>query len=96
MTKDEILQALRSKGLTTLVVAEALDCTPQHVGMVIARKRESTRIAHGIATALGKPVTEVFPDVDKYRRHREPSHRPRDRQKKAAALRAQIRSTAAA
>ncbi|MDY6979196.1 MAG: hypothetical protein SV201_04905 [Pseudomonadota bacterium] len=70
MTGDDIRRALKKKGLTFTIVAEAMDppVAPGTVSAVAHRKATSRRVASALAKSLGKSVASVFPDVDAYRK----------------------------
>lgn len=68
MTHDEIRACLAARGLNLAMIAEALEVTPVAVGQVTARKTTSRRIAAAVASALGRSLADVFPDIQSYRR----------------------------
>lgn len=61
MDQEEIYQALKSKGLNTSILAEALDVSIQAVSSAIKKGKGSQRIANAISIAIDKPLEQVFP-----------------------------------
>lgn len=61
MDQDEIYQALKSKGLTTSILADALDVSVPAIFNVIKKGKGSQRIASAISIAINKPLEQVFP-----------------------------------
>lgn len=61
MDQDEIYQALKSKGLSTSILADALDVSVPAIFNVIKKGRGSQRIANAISIAINKPLEQVFP-----------------------------------
>ncbi|MEJ1402528.1 MAG: hypothetical protein RPU61_03290 [Candidatus Sedimenticola sp. (ex Thyasira tokunagai)] len=67
MNYEAIHNALKSEGVSWSVVAESLGCTPQHVMNVCARRAESQRIALAISAILQRDVSEIFPEIPRYK-----------------------------
>lgn len=72
MEAEAIKQALHEKGFTFAMIGEALNINSNVVSGVCYRRTTSKQVAVAVAKCLGKPVTEVFPDVESYRRTRLP------------------------
>ncbi|WP_027670067.1 helix-turn-helix domain-containing protein [Rheinheimera baltica] len=72
MEATAIKQALYDKGYSFAMIGEALDVNANVVSGVCYRRTTSKGVATAIAKVLEKPVTEVFPDVDSYRKGRLP------------------------
>lgn len=66
MTGSEIIKAIRAKGFTLTLLAEASGAQLSTVSGVVHRHTTSKRIAVNICKVLGKPVDEVFADVETY------------------------------
>ena len=77
MEAEAIKQALHDKGFTFAMIGEALSINSNVVSGVCYRRTTSKQVAEAVAKALGKPVTDVFPDVESYQRARLPSGRDR-------------------
>lgn len=60
--KDRIQDELKAKGVTQVSIAKMLGVKPSSVHNVITRKRATPRIRQAIALAIGKPVSEIFPE----------------------------------
>ena len=60
------------------MIGEALAVNANVVSGVCYRRTTSKTVAEGIAKAIGKPVTEVFPDVESYKQVRLPKGRARE------------------
>lgn len=73
MKGTDIKQALHKCGVSLAMIAETIQCHPNVLSNVIYRRGISKPAADAIAKVLGKPVTEVFPDVPSYARERLPS-----------------------
>ena len=72
MDAASILSELKARGYTYTAIANLLDFSCMHVSMVARRQRTNHRVATAIATALGKPIKSVFPDVQAYHRPYQP------------------------
>lgn len=72
MEAAAIKQALYAKGYSFAMIGEALEVNSNVVSGVCYRRTTSKAVATAIAKVLDKPVTEVFPDVDSYRKGRLP------------------------
>lgn len=68
MKAEAIKQALHAKGFTFSMIANELGMTPNMISGVCYRRTTSKNAANAIAKILGKPVTEVFPDIASYRK----------------------------
>lgn len=66
MNADRIREALNRRGYSLTRIASILGYSPGLISMVISRKRLNHRIAIAIATAVGKSVETVFPEVPLY------------------------------
>jgi len=66
MDDTQIRCALKARGINISMLASALAVSPSTVSQVIRRRTTSRRIARGVARAIGKPVTTVFPDRPDY------------------------------
>ncbi|GEA12702.1 hypothetical protein KUL49_30770 [Alteromonas sp. KUL49] len=66
MTPTEIKAELNQRGYSIALLAEVLNKTPVAVGAVINRKLVAKPTAESISKAIGKDVSEVFPDVPSY------------------------------
>jgi lambda repressor-like predicted transcriptional regulator len=66
MKPYEIKAEIHNKGFSCAMLARTLGTSPNAISGVINRHTTSTRIATAIAKVVGKPVTEVFPDVGTY------------------------------
>lgn len=66
MKPEEIKAVIHRKGFTIQMIGETLQTTPTSVGAVINRATTSKRIATAVAKIVGKPLAEVFPDVEAY------------------------------
>jgi len=86
MNHHEIRDALVAQGLNLAMIAEALEVSPVAVGQVTARKTTSRRIATAVASAIGRPIADVFPDVESYRS----TPRPVSRQARLQELKASL------
>lgn len=62
MTPEQIKKAIRNKKTTQRAIAEKLDRAEMSVSLVIRRERISDYIMRGIAEAIGKEHTAVFPE----------------------------------
>lgn len=58
-----ISQAIKDKGYTLSILAEALDVDVSAVTSVVFGHARSRRIAESIAKLLGEPLEVVFPDI---------------------------------
>lgn len=92
MDRQEILKELRARGMSYSLVATALGVSPQHVAQVACRRAQSRRTAIALATAIGRPVADVFPDFPQYAA---PRDRERERQEKVLALQRELKRKAA-
>ncbi|GAB2927595.1 hypothetical protein [Rheinheimera gaetbuli] len=72
MEATAIKQALYAKGFSFAMIGEALGKGANVVSGVCYRRTTSKDVATAIAKVLDKPVTEVFPDVESYRKGRLP------------------------
>ena len=68
MTGLEIKNALHTKGFTFQMMADELGCNSNVFTSVIYRRTVSRRAADMICLALGKPMHDVFPDVESYKK----------------------------
>jgi len=59
----DIRQELKNKGENQLSIAKLLMVTAPSVHNVISGKRRTPRIRKAIALAIGKPVSEIWPDA---------------------------------
>lgn len=66
MDAIRIRELLKDKGYNFTRIAKAMGMSAEYVAFVAHRKRQSHSIAIAIATAIGKPVDLVFPDVPLY------------------------------
>ena len=66
MDYETIKTELRKAGYSLSMIADALGCSPVNVQQVCKRDTKSQRVAKAVSTALDKPVSEVFPDIDIY------------------------------
>lgn len=62
MTPEQIKKELKKQGYSLSLLAEAANTRRGRYSAVIHRHEKSRPIATQIAKALGKPLTEVFPD----------------------------------
>ncbi|MBW2570065.1 MAG: helix-turn-helix domain-containing protein [Deltaproteobacteria bacterium] len=62
MTPDEIKKAIRKKKTTQRAIAAKIGRSEMSVSSVIHSGRVSDYIMRGIAKAIGKPHTTVFPE----------------------------------
>lgn len=65
MIQDKIFQALKNKGLSVSILAEALNVSNQAVFNVIKTGKGSKRIAMAIAVAIESPLEQIFPYYSK-------------------------------
>ena len=89
MDAKHILNALHSKGLSYRRLANMLDVSKALISNVSARRASSHRIAVALATAIDKPIEQVFPDVPAYHRPYVP---PAQAAEASAALEKQYKS----
>ncbi|MEW8049282.1 MAG: helix-turn-helix domain-containing protein [Candidatus Thiodiazotropha sp.] len=75
MNGSQILQELKSYGITFTDIANALGVRASTVSLVANRKSDSKRIAKAFSIALNKPVEDIFPDRPQYYRHSDPKKR---------------------
>jgi len=73
MTPAEIKAALLMLGITQAEIGEVIGKPRSRVGEVVNGRSANLEIRTAIAEAIGKPITEVFPDEV----HRRPSGRIR-------------------
>ncbi len=66
MDSERIRGLLANNGYNFSRIAKVLGISPTHVSLVVRRTRQNHRVAIAIATAIGKPVDTVFPDVPLY------------------------------
>lgn len=66
MTHDEIKKALKNNGLNFSALAGASGRTYQSLTQISERKSKSQPAAKIIAAGVGKPISEVFPDIPEY------------------------------
>ena len=66
MDAKRIRELLKNKGYNFTRIAKVVGMSPEHVALVANRKRQNHAIAIAIATAVGRPVNVVFPDVPLY------------------------------
>ncbi|MER2490674.1 helix-turn-helix domain-containing protein [Catenovulum sediminis] len=71
MTPQEIKDELNARGYTLAMLARAINKSPNTVSGVINRHITSNFIAEKLAKAIGKPVCEVFPEVQTYAKLRQ-------------------------
>ncbi len=62
MTPEQIQTAIRAKGLTQQAIARKLNRAEMSLSYVIHRTTVSDYIMRGIAKAIGKKHTAVFPE----------------------------------
>ena len=62
MNKAEIKRELKIAGVKQKEIALKCGVTPQFVNQVVSGKRSTMSVLAAIATAIGRPVAEVFPD----------------------------------
>ncbi|MEJ1353122.1 MAG: helix-turn-helix domain-containing protein [Candidatus Sedimenticola sp. (ex Thyasira tokunagai)] len=93
MKGKQILQSLKTEGLTFTDIANTLGVSPVAISNVAHRKTDSARIASALALAIGKPVDKIFPDKPTY--HRKPID-PKQREQRINALREQFGQAATA
>ncbi|WP_339612322.1 helix-turn-helix transcriptional regulator [uncultured Pseudoalteromonas sp.] len=70
MKAQEIKQAIKAKGYTLSMLADALDVNLATVSGVVCGHTQSLRVAKAISKLLDKSVEEVFPHVESYSRPR--------------------------
>ena len=58
-----IKAALVLAGVTQSEIARSLEVTVSSVNDVISGRRDNPRIRSAIASAIGKPVSEIWPDA---------------------------------
>ncbi|MEW8494262.1 MAG: helix-turn-helix domain-containing protein [Candidatus Thiodiazotropha taylori] len=75
MNGNQILLCLKKAGISFTDIAKIQSVTPQAVSAVAHRKGDSGPIARAIATALGKPIEDVFPDRPQYHYCPDPKRR---------------------
>lgn len=85
MDYSEIHQAIKAKGFTWAMAAEAIGCTPNYLMTVCNGRRKSRRVALAVAFLLNKKVSDVFPDVPEYLEN--PKH---DRAERVARVRKKL------
>lgn len=66
MDAKRIRELLHAKGYNFTRIAKVVGMSDVYVAMVADRKRHSHLIAVAIATAIGRPINQVFPDVPQY------------------------------
>jgi lambda repressor-like predicted transcriptional regulator len=62
MHKEEIKAQLRMKGVTQVMLAEELEVATSSIAQAIAGRIRSARIQDRIASIIGKPVSEIWPN----------------------------------
>ena len=62
MKPNEIKSQLVLRGVTATAIARSLGLARPNVTATISGKRRTARIRQAIADAIGRPVSEVFPD----------------------------------
>ncbi len=62
MNKAEIKRYLKIAGVKQKEIAEKCGVTPQFVNQVVSGRRTTLSVVSAIADAIGRPVSEVFPD----------------------------------
>jgi transcriptional regulator with XRE-family HTH domain len=62
MNKSEIKRHLKISGIKQKDIAAQCGVTPQFVNQVVAGKRTTISVISAIAEAIGRPVSEVFPE----------------------------------
>jgi len=60
---NEIKTSLKAAGMTQSEISKMLNVTPVAIHNVISGKRRTPRIRKAIALAIGKPVSEIWPDT---------------------------------
>jgi len=90
LTRAQIKEKLHAKGFTFQMLAIELGCHANVLTAVASRKGVSHRAASAISLALGKTLTEVFPDVDSYKKS--PLPKNGDKAQKQAELRTLLAS----
>lgn len=78
MEAEAIKQALYNKGFSFALLGQALGIKSNVVSGVCHRRTVSKTTAEAIAKVLEKPVAEVFPDVESYRKPSLPKGKARD------------------
>lgn len=68
MKAQEIKQAIKLKGYSLSMLADALDVNLATVSGVVCGHTQSRRVANAISKLLDKPVEEIFPNVESYSR----------------------------
>lgn len=66
MDSNKIKKELAQRGFDFSMLAKALGKSPSLISKVASRKARSQSVALAIAKALGRPIDEVFPDVESY------------------------------
>ena len=65
MKPNQIRAELLVRDLNVAAIAKIAGVSRQFVNAVIRRNRVNSRVELIIASAIGKPVSEVFPDTKK-------------------------------
>lgn len=66
MTPTEIKAVLKEKKVTASMIAQSLQVRSSTVSAVINKRHPSKRIAEAVCKVLGKPLEQVFQDVESY------------------------------
>jgi len=66
MEFEDIKQALRKNGCSISIIARVLNKSHSAVRQVAMGTHTSREIAIAIATAVNKPISEVFPNIISY------------------------------
>lgn len=64
LTYRERKAALVLEGVSISEIGRQLGVSQQHVSQVLSGRRRSPRVEDAIATAIGKPIEEVFPPAE--------------------------------
>lgn len=75
MNHQQILEALKENGVSFSSLANATNRTYQSLTAVSKRDSKSKKAADIIAAGVGKPVSEVFPDIPEYAEKKNDSDR---------------------
>jgi len=62
--KTKVNRLLRLAGVKQKDIAAQVGVTPQFVNSVVNGRRTTPRVALAIASALGRPVSELWPDLE--------------------------------
>lgn len=73
MDKEEITNLLKEAGVSQTAIAETLKVSPAAVHYVVSGKKSTPRIRQALASAVGKSVTEIWPESAKEGKKKSPS-----------------------